>query len=375
VNFARFWAVLRKEYRQFFRDRVTVAVIFAIPAVQLCLFGYAINFEVKHLPTAVLDYAHCAESRAVVQDFVNSQYFDVRRQVSSYRELTALIDKGVVKAGIIFPRDMKRRLKAGKGATAAVVFDASDPMTAGSAISSAQAIGMYRSIRVLARGREVREMPFEIRTRAWYNPRMLSANFMVPGLIGVIMQLVTMMLTAMAIVRERERGTLEQLLVSPVNRLELILGKLIPYVVLGYVDITLALLIARYVFGVSIAGNLFALYALAFLFLASTLGFGLLISTIAKTQQQAMQMSFFVFLPSIMLSGFFFPVAAMPDLIRPISYVIPLTYFLEICRGVILKGQSFEHLLGQAAMLTAMGAAILVLAVARMRKKVASFSL
>ncbi len=370
MNVARFWAVLRKEYRQFFRDRVTVAVIFAIPAVQLCLFGYAINFEVKHLPTAVLDFANCAESRAVVQDFVNSQYFDVRRYVSNYRELTALIDKGIVKAGIVFPSDMKRRLKAGKAATAGVVFDASDPMTAGSAISSAQAIGMYRSIGLLGRGRALREMPFEIRTRAWYNPQMLSANFMVPGLIGVIMQLVTMMLTAMAIVRERERGTLEQLLVSPVNRLELILGKLIPYVVLGYADITLALLIARYVFGVTIAGNLLALYVLAFLFLASTLGFGLLISTIAKTQQQAMQMSFFVFLPSIMLSGFFFPVAAMPNVIRPVSYLIPLTYFLEICRGVILKGQSFEHLLRQTAVLAAMGAVILGLAVARMRKRV-----
>jgi ABC-2 type transport system permease protein len=344
-------------------------VIFAIPAVQLCLFGYAINFEVKHLPTAVLDFANCAESRAVVQDFVNSQYFDVRFHVSDYKELTALVDRGAVKAGIVFPPDMKSRLKAGKAAAAAVVFDASDPMTAGSAISSAQAIGMYRSIGILARGRDVGEMPFEIRTRAWYNPQMLSANFMVPGLIGVIMQLVTMMLTAMAIVRERERGTLEQLLVSPVNRLELILGKLIPYVVLGYVDITLALLIARYVFGVSIAGNLVALYVLAFLFLASTLGFGLLISTMAKTQQQAMQMSFFVFLPSIMLSGFFFPVAAMPAAIRPISYAIPLTYFLEICRGVILKGQSFQHLVGQTAVLAVMGAAILGLAVARMRKR------
>jgi len=346
-----------------------VAVIFAIPAVQLCLFGYAINFEVKHLPTAVLDYANCAESRAVVQDFVNSQYFDVRRYVSNYRELTALIDEGVVKAGIVFPPGMKRRLKAGKAATAGVVFDASDPMTAGSAISSAQAIGMYRSIRTLGGGYAGRELPFEIRTRAWYNPQMLSANFMVPGLIGVIMQLVTMMLTAMAIVRERERGTLEQILVSPVNRLEFILGKLIPYVALGYADITLALLIARYVFGVAIAGNLFALYVLAFLFLASTLGFGLLISTVAKTQQQAMQMSFFVFLPSIMLSGFFFPVAAMPDVIRPVSYLIPLTYFLEICRGVILKGQGFEHLLRQTAVLAAMGAAILGLAVARMRKR------
>ncbi len=369
MNLTRFWAVLRKEYRQFFRDRITVAVIFAIPAVQLCLFGYAINFEVKHLPTAVLDFARCAESRAVVQDFVNSQYFDVRFHVSDYRELTALVDRGAVKAGIVFPPDMKSRLKAGKAAAAAVVFDASDPMTAGSAISSAQAIGMYRSIRILAQGRDVSELPFEIRTRAWYNPQMLSANFMVPGLIGVIMQLVTMMLTAMAIVRERERGTLEQLLVSPVNRLELILGKLIPYVVLGYVDITLALLIARYVFGVTIAGNLVALYVLAFLFLASTLGFGLLISTVAKTQQQAMQMSFFVFLPSIMLSGFFFPVAAMPAAIRPVSYAIPLTYFLEICRGVILKGQSFQHLARETAVLAVMGAAILGLAVARMRKR------
>ena len=370
MKFARFWAVLRKEYRQFFRDRITVTVIFAIPAIQLLLFGYAINFEVKHLPTAVLDYAECAESRAIVQDFVNSQYFAVTRHCRDYRELTALLDRGTVKAGIIFPPDLKKRLKAGKAATAAVVFDASDPTTASSAIASAQAIGMYRSLAILTRARgDEAAMPLEIRTRAWYNPQMLSANFMVPGLIGVIMQLVTMMLTAMAIVRERERGTLEQLLVSPVTRLELILGKLIPYVVLGYADITLALIIARYVFGVAVVGNLFALYALAFLFLASSLGFGLLISTIAKTQQQAMQMSFFIFLPSIMLSGFFFPVAAMPTVIKPISFIIPLTHFLEISRGVILKGQSFEHLWRQTAILAVMGAAILGLAVTRMRKR------
>jgi len=370
VSFTRFWAVLRKEYRQFFRDRVTVVVIFAIPAFQLLLFGYAINFEVKHLPTAVLDFAECSESRAVIQDIVNSQYFDVKYYVSDYESLTALIDRGAVKAGIIFGPDLKRRLKAGKPATAAVVFDASDPITARSAMATAQTVGMYRSIQILGRRYGIAELPFEIRTRAWYNPQQLSANFMIPGLIGVIMQLVTMMLTAMAIVRERERGTLEQLLVSPVRRLELILGKLLPYVVLGYVDISLALVIARYVFGVTIAGNVLTLYALAFLFLASTLGFGLLISTIAKTQQQAMQMSFFVFLPSILLSGFFFPVAAMPEIIRPVSYAIPLTYFLEICRGVILKGQSFDHLPRQTAALAIMGAAILGLAVARMRKRV-----
>ncbi|MGD8719791.1 MAG: ABC transporter permease [Candidatus Zixiibacteriota bacterium] len=370
MKFVRFWAVLRKEYRQFFRDRVTAAVIFAIPAIQLLLFGYAINFEVEHLPTAVLDYAECAESRAITRDFVNSQYFDIQYYVSNYEELTDLIDSGRVKAGIVFPADLKRRLKAGKPASAAVVFDASDPITARSAISSAQAIGMYRSIQILGRAYGSSEMPLEIRTRAWYNPEMISANFMIPGLIGVIMQLVTMMLTAMAIVRERERGTLEQLLVSPVNRLELILGKLVPYVVLGYIDITMALLISRYVFGVSIVGNIFALYALAFLFLASTLGFGLLISTIAKTQQQAMQMSFFIFLPSILLSGFFFPVAAMPDIIKPVSYVIPLTYFLDICRGIMLKGQSFSHLVKQTVVLAVMGALILGLAVSRMRKRV-----
>jgi len=266
---------------------------------------------------------------------------------------------------------MKRRLKTGKPVAAEVVFDASDPMAARTAIASAQAIGFNRAIQVLVKGKYpgTAEMPFEIRTRAWYNPQMLSANFMVPGLIGVIMQLVTMMLTAMAIVRERERGTLEQLLVSPVTRLELTIGKLAPYVVLSYVVITLAMLIARYIFGVHVAGDLFALYTLAFLFLASTLGFGLLISTVARSQQQAMQMSFLVFLPSIMLSGFFFPVAAMPRGIRYVAYVIPLTYFMEITRGVIVKGQSFPQLWRQSLALAGLGALILTLAVTRMRKR------
>lgn len=367
MNVGRFRAILVKEYRQFFRDRVTTAVVFVIPAVQLLLFGYAINFDVKRLPTAVLDLAGCRESREVLQDFRNSAYFKIEKCVADYRALNEVLSRGEVKAAIVFPSDFKKRIKARKGVAAEVIFDASDPLVARTAIATAHGIGLYRA--ALFAGGDTRSAPFEIRTRGWYNPGLRSANFMVPGLIGVIMQLITTMLTAMAIVRERERGTLEQLLVSPVSKSELVLGKLTFYVALGYADITLALVIARFAFGVHVAGNVFVLYTLALLFLASTLGFGLLISTVAKSQQQAMQMSFLIFLPSLMLSGFFFPVAAMPGVIRPLSYFIPLTYFLEICRGVILKGQGFAELYRQTFVLAVMGAGILSVAIARTRKR------
>ncbi|MCP4229413.1 MAG: ABC transporter permease [bacterium] len=366
----RFAAVVRKEVTQLIRDRTTLGIVLVIPAIQILLFGYAINTEVKNLPTVVYDAANCRESRNLVQTFVNSQYFEVREYAGSVDEVRNEIARGRAQVGILFPPDFRRNIKAGREATIQVVFDASDPMTAGSAVAAANAISLYYNIELTSsRLGEGPYIPFEVHTRAWYNPDMVTSNFMVPGIIGVMMLMITMMLTAMAVVRERERGTMEQLLVSPVKRLELLLGKVVPYLLLGYVDISIAILIGRYVFDVPIAGSLWLLYGLTFIFFFSTLGLGLLVSTIAKTQQQAMQMSFFIFLPSILLSGFMFPIAAMPEWIQPISWFIPLTYYLKISRGIILKGIGIEHLWQPTLVLAIMGVIILGLATFRMSRR------
>lgn len=366
----RFAAIARKELIQLIRDRTTLGIVLVIPALQIVLFGYAINTEVTNLPTVIYDTANCRESRNLVQTFVNSQYFEVEKYVGSIDEVRNEIDSGRAQVGILFPPDFRRNIKAGREATIQVVFDASDPMTAGSAFAAANAISLYYNIELSSsRIGEGAYVPFEVRTRAWYNPDMVTSNFMVPGIIGVMMLMVTMMLTAMAVVRERERGTMEQLLVSPVKRLELLLGKIVPYLLLGYVDISIAILIGRYLFDVPIAGSLWLLYALTFIFFLSTLGLGLLISTLAKTQQQAMQMSFFIFLPSILLSGFMFPVAAMPKWIQLFSWFIPLTYYLEISRGIIIKGIGMEHLWLPTLILAIMGIIIMGLATFRMSRR------
>jgi ABC-2 type transport system permease protein len=273
---------------------------------------------------------------------------------------------------MVFPTDLDRDIKRGRQAKIQLIFDASDPMTAASALNAGNAIGLYYSVELATaarRGGAPVEPPLEVRSRAWYNPSMVTANFMVPGIIGALLMMVTMMLTAMAIVRERERGTLEQLLVSPVKRTELIIGKLIPYIGLAYIVISITLVLGRYLFGVPVAGSLALLYGLTFIFFMTTLGLGMFISTVAKTQQQAMQMSFFFFLPSMMLSGFMFPIAAMPGWVQPVSWFIPLTYYLEIVRGIILKGVGLEYLWRQALALVVFGVVILSLSVTRMGKR------
>jgi ABC-2 type transport system permease protein len=247
-------------------------------------------------------------------------------------------------------------------------------LIARSAVSTAEAIGQVASLRIVAQrltraGLPAAGLPLEVRTRAWYNPDLRSVNFMVPGLLAVVLQMVTMMLTAVAIVRERELGTLEQLVATPIRKSELMLGKILPYVVLGYIDISLALVLAAYWFRVPIHGSLLLLYALALLFYLATLGQGILISTVSRTQRQAMQASFFAFLPAILLSGFMFPREGMPPLIQGIGYAIPLTYFLIIVRGIILKGIGFIELANQIIPLTLLGLFFFIVSVVRFQKR------
>lgn len=317
----RIASVLRKEFLQMRRDRLTLAVVLMLPLVQLLLFGYAIQTEVRHIPTVVFDQSLSAESRQLIAAFAASGYFDVAEVAWSFEEVNRLIDSGRAKAGIILPPDFATRLKRGESAEVQVIVDASDSMVSNQAIAVANAIGLLKSQEALARRVRFKgEMPYDIRVRPWYNPDGITAYYMVPAILGVMVTMTMVLMTAVAIVRERERGTLEQLLVTPIRPYELMIGKIIPYIVLGYLQITVALVVGSLIFHVPVRGSLLQLYLLTLFFITASLGLGLLISNVATTQMQAMQLSFFVFLPSIMLSGFLFLRAAMPKIFYYIIY-------------------------------------------------------
>jgi ABC-2 type transport system permease protein len=290
--------------------------------------------------------------------------------VDSYEEVNRYIDSGQAQVGIIFPPDFARQLHRGAPAAVQVIVDASDSMVANQAIAIANSIGLLKSQQVLFQKTQLSSPPYDIRVRPWYNPDGITAYYMVPAILGIIVTMTMVIITSVAIVREREQGTLEQLMVTPVKPLELMIGKIVPYIVLGYLQITVALLVAVLVFQVPIRGNLLQLYLLTLFFITASLGLGLMISNLAQTQMQAFQMSFFVMLPSIMLSGFLFPRAAMPKIIYLISYLIPLTYYLDIIRGIVLKGIGFNYLIGQVTSLLVFSVVVLSISVLKFRKTV-----
>jgi ABC-2 type transport system permease protein len=353
------------------RDRMTLALIFMMPLVQLLLFGYAIQTEVKHIQTVVFDQSLSYESRDLQQAFSASGYFDVIGAAGSYDEVTEMIDSGQAKVGIIFPPDFAQTLKRAQPSPVQVIVDASDSMVSNQAIAIANSIGLLKSQEMLFQKVGLSQAPYDIRVRPWYNPDGITAYYMVPAILGIIVTMTMVILTAVAIVRERERGTLEQLIVTPIKSLELMIGKIVPYIVLGYLQITVALLVAVLIFKVPIKGSLVQLYGLTLFFITASLGLGLMISNIARTQMQAFQMSFFVMLPSILLSGFMFPRAAMPKIIYYISDVIPLTYYLDIIRGIILKGVGVEYLAGQVVALLVFSVIFITIATLRFTKKIA----
>ncbi|HWQ76686.1 MAG TPA: ABC transporter permease [Syntrophomonas sp.] len=367
----RILAVLKKEFLQIRRDPMTLAIIFMIPLVQLLLFGYAIQTEVKHIPTAVFDQSLSPQSRDLLNAFTASGYFDVTVAADSYGAVTESIDSGRTKVGIIFPPDFAHSLKRGDSAQVQVIVDASDSMLSNQAIAIANSIGMLKSQQVLIQKVPSLHLPYDIRVRPWYNPDGITAYYMVPAILGIVVTLTMVILTSVAIVRERERGTLEQLLVTPIKPLELMIGKILPYIAMGYIQITVALLVGVLVFHVPIRGSLLQLYLLTLFFITASLGLGLMISNIARNQMQAFQMSFFVMLPSILLSGFLFPRAAMPKFIYYLSDVIPLTYYLDIIRGIILKGIGFEYLVGQVSALLVFSVFFLIISTLKFKKKIA----
>jgi len=375
-------AILLKEFAHIRREPTTLFFAFVVPVLQLAIFGYAIDLIVEDIRTVVLDLDGREQSRALVDAFTNARTFKVVERVRTEAEFDAALAAGRAKVGIRIPPDFSDRLLRNQQATVQVLIDGSDSQVAMTALNTANLLGLNQSLKrakLFAEARQIAvardpaggfALPIEVRPRLLFNPELKSANFFVPALLGIILQLVTLFLTSFAIVRERELGTLEQLFVTPVGRAGLLLGKLIPYAVIGFVESVVVLLVMVFVFRVPIHGSLALLLVLTVLFLITSLGLGLLVSTIARTQLQATQVAYIIMLPSILLSGFMFPREAMPALIYPLTFLIPVTYFLEILRGIILRSASFTNLLPHIIGLSVCCVVILSLAVLRFRKQI-----
>ncbi|MEO5960726.1 MAG: ABC transporter permease [Opitutaceae bacterium] len=340
-TFHRLWAIVLKEFIQMRRDRVTFGMMVGIPLMQLLLFGFAINSDPRHLPTALRMADQGPFARTLVAALRQSEYFAMVREASSEAEALRLLQLGEVQFVINIPEDFTRRLVRGERPTVLIEADASDPAATGPAIAAARSLSNSIFDRDLTgplaplRGKAG---PVDFQIHAHYNPENITQYNVVPGLMGVVLTMTMVVITALAITRERERGTMENLLATPVRPIEVMVGKIIPYIVVGYIQVTLILIAAHFLFHVPMVGSLGLVYAVALLFIAANLAVGITFSTLAKNQLQAVQMAFFFFLPSILLSGFMFPFRGMPEWAQWIGTCLPNTHFLRIVRGILLKG-------------------------------------
>jgi ABC-2 type transport system permease protein len=364
-----------KELVQLRRDRLTLAMMVGLPLVQLLLFGYAINTDVRHMPTVIYDQDGSSQARELARALEATGTYAVVGGVRSYDEIDRVLRSGRARVALVIPPRYASDLARGRTAHLQLIVDGSDPQTVASATNVATSLVAARASaitlgRLRRAGPALAVQPLELEPATFYNPELKTAVFIVPGLVGVILTMTMVMLTSMAIARERERGTLEQLIVSPVSRLELVVGKILPYVVIGYVQMTLILAAGFFIFQVSLVGSLLLLYLLAFLFISANLALGLFFSTLAKTQQQAMQMSMFFLLPNILLSGFMFPFEAMPRPARALAQILPLTHFLRVVRGITLKGAHLGDVAPDVLWLSAILVALVALSSLRFRKKI-----
>ena len=370
----RLLSIIRKEFIQIFRDVRTLAMILVIPVIQLFLLGYSATSDVRNIPLAVMDQSRSPESRALLDSYRAADYFRIAYTVDSEAQIAELIGSGKARAAVIIPPDYAQRIVDGN-AQVAFILDGSDATSASTALSAAQLIGQAHSINLLTEkfartGMNLQvKQPLEVRTTVWYNPDMVSAHFMIPGVIGMILFAIAGILTATSVVRERERGTIEQLIVTPIRPWELIVGKITPYIILGFLDTLEVLAIGHWWFGMPIRGDLGLILLLSVVFLATGLGIGLFASTVANTQQEAMLTVFMTMLPSIFLSGFFFPLEAMPNFLRWFSYLVPLRYFLVIIRSLLLKGVGVDMIQTDVIAMTLFAVGIMTLAVSRFHKR------
>jgi ABC-2 type transport system permease protein len=370
----RLVSIIRKEFIQIRRDARTLILIIVMPIMQLFLLGYAATTDVKNISLAVWDQSRTPQSRALLDAFRAADYFRINYAVASEDQYRLLIERGQVRAALVIPPDYDRRLSDGT-AQISMVLDGSDATVGSTALSAARLIGQAYATSVLEEGSTrlgasfIRQAPVELRTQVWYNPDLVSAYFNIPGVMGMILSFITAILTATAVVRERERGTIEQLIVTPIRSWELIVGKVLPYVLLAFVDVLEVLIIGHWWFKVPIRGDLGLIFLLSGLFVLSGLGIGLFASSIANTQQEAMLAVMMTLLPSVFLSGFFFPIDAMPRLLQLVSYLIPLRYYLVIVRALLVKGVGLAAIASETLALALFALFILGAAAARFRKR------
>lgn len=371
----KIYHIVVKEFLQLRRDRKMLVISIIAPVIQLILLGYAATTDVKDIPMLVVDQDKSSISREFLNQFANSGYFVVWGNADSPSDIDQYIETGDVWIAIVIPSDFSKSIIAGRPASVQLIADGSDANSANIGIGYAsQIIATYsrsimKNIETQLRGRlALPRVNSEI--RVWYNPELKSRNFMVPGVLALILMIITMLLTSLGIVKEKEIGTLEQLMVTPVKSHQLIIGKLLPFVIIGAIDILLVIGVAYWWFGVPLRGSFFLLLGLSGLFVLTTLGLGLFVSTVSKTQQQAMMTAqFFIFLPFIFFSGFTFPIENMPQFIQYFTYAVPLRYYIVIVRGIFLKGVGIAELWTQAAALLGFGIVILTLSVLRFKKK------
>jgi ABC-2 type transport system permease protein len=373
--FSRLASIIRKEFIQILRDKRTLGIVLVIPIVQLFLLGYSATSDIRNVPLAVFDQCRCVESRQLLDAYRNADYFRLAYEVGSQDDIRTLIEQGKARAGIIIPPNLNQQLVAGN-AEVAFILDGSDATAGSTALAAATLIGQSYSTRLMVKRLEKSGMnpdtfrpPLTVQTRVWYNPDLVSSFFMIPGVIGMILFAITSILTATAVVRERERGTIEQLIVTPIRPFELIIGKIVPYVILAFIDTLEALAIGHWWFKVPIRGDFGLILGCSALLLLSGLGIGLFASTIANTQQEAMLTVWMTMLPSIFLSGFFFPLEAMPRILQAVSYLVPLRYYLIILRSLLMKGVGAGAIMDEIIALAVFGIVIMAAAAARFRKR------
>lgn len=375
--FERIKQMLVKEFIQVFRDPKMRGVIFLMPIIQVLVFGYAVTTDVTHVATALFDLDNSAASRELVGRFVKSGYFDIVAHVDDDEHARQLVDRGAALAVLRINRGFENDLRAGRAAQLQVILDGTDSNTAGVVLNySAKIAGQFSQkvlVTRLTRAKGVADEPggVELQTRAWFNENLESRNFYVPGVIAIIVLLVTLMLTSMAVVREKKIGTMEQIMVTPIKPLEFILGKTVPFALIGFADVLLITVVSLVWFEIPIRGSVLLLLGAAALYIMTSLGVGLLISTVSETQQQAMMSTFFFYFPAVLLSGFMFPIANMPPVIQWLTYLNPLRYFLVIIRGIFLKGVGLHILWVQMVALAVMGIITLWLASRRFHKTLA----
>ena len=375
MRLIRIWAVTRKEFLHVLRDVRSLGMAIAIPMMMVMLFGYALTLDVDKVPLVVWDQSGTRQNRDLIAQFTGSKYFSLRSYFDNYADIVRAIDSGRALAAMVVPRDYAQRISAGRDAEVQFIVDGSDSNTATIALGYAEALTRTYSqnlvIKAIQRsGAPALQQPLDVRPRVWFNEDMESRNFIIPGLIGVLMMVIAALMTSLTVAREWERGTMEQLISTPVKGPELVIGKLIPYFTIGLFDVLLGVLMSKFLFHVPLRGSVVFLFGMAIIFLIGTMSWGILISINAKNQLLASQFAMIsTFLPSFLLSGFMFSIANMPEPIQIITYAVPARYFVTLLKGIYLKGVGFNVMRGEVILLTVYAIVTFALAIARFKKK------